>query len=132
MSRDLSTVIKQLAQQSADNNKYTNLTTGEVISVSPLKIKITQELTLPESVLIVPQHLTDYEVPISVTSNYGWITEDTMNGSSLQSLGLAQNHKHDIKLSQKKIKVHGKLKVGDKVALINAIGGQLYYVLDRI
>lgn len=130
MSRDLSTIIKTLAQQSADNSKFANITVGTVTSVSPLKIKISQDLVLPESVLIVPQHLTDYEMNVTIDSSYGWTTQDKSYSSS--SADAFRNHNHDIVISNKKIKIHGKLKNGDKVALINAIGGQQYYILDRI
>lgn len=130
MSRDLSTIIKTLAQQSADNSKFANITVGTVTSVSPLKIKISQDLVLPESVLIVPQHLTDYEMNVTIDTSYGWKTQQKqiIEGTATDF----KQHDHDIVVANKKIKIHGKLKNGDKVALINAIGGQQYYVLDRI
>ena len=130
MSRDLSTIIKTLAQLSADNSKLANITVGTVISESPLKIKITQDLVLPESVLIIPQHLTDYEIRVTIDSNYGWKTEDESYSSA--SADAFRSHSHDIIQSNKKVKIHGKLKTGEKVALINAIGGQQYYILGRV
>lgn len=116
--------VKLAAQQMMDNSKMCDLTFGKVTSVSPLKVQITNMLTLPQSVLIVPKHLTDYTVDITVD----WTTENKSGGSGESSFA---SHNHDIN-GKKQIKVHNALKVGDKVALIRKTGGQSYYILDRI
>lgn len=132
MGRSLSGGIKLAAEQMLENSKMCNLRYGTVISESPLKVKITEHLTLPSKVLIVPQHLTDYEVEVSLNADYGWITEDTQNGSPLSPTLSSHNHKHDIVQSKKKVFIHNALKVGDKIALLQATGGQSYFILDRI
>ena len=116
--------VKLAAQQMMDNGKMCDLSFGKVTSVSPLKVQITNVLTLPQSVLVVPEHLTDYTVDVTVD----WTTENKSGGSEAASFA---SHNHDID-GTKKIKVHKALKVGDKVALIRKTGGQSYYILDRI
>lgn len=132
MGRTLSGGMKLAAQQLMDNDKLSDIQYGTVVSASPLKVKITESLTLPTASLVVPQHLTDYEIEVSLNAGYGWITQDTENGSPLSPTLTAHNHKHDIVQSKKKVFIHNALKVGDKVALIRKTGGQSYFILDRI
>ena len=120
----MSGAVKLAAQQMMDNGKMCDLTFGNVTSVSPLKVQITNVLTLPQSVLIVPEHLTDYTVDVTVD----WVTDNKSGGEEQEAFA---SHNHSID-GTKKIKVHNALKVGDKVALIRKTGGQSYYILDRI
>lgn len=115
MSSGLVSVIKQIAIDAVDNSKMPDLRFGTVISDSPLKVRVTNQFIIPSSMLIVPQHLTDHEIEIT-TSGYGWL--DNGGDEMIQS--------------KKKIKVHGALKSGDKIALLRKQGGQSYFILDRL
>lgn len=116
MSSGLVEVIKQVAMDAVDNSKMPDLRFGTVISESPLKVRVTNQFIIPESMLIVPQHLTDYEVKVTIESSYDWKTVDNS----------------DIVISKQKMKIHNKLKTGDKVVLLRKQGGQSYFVLDRL
>lgn len=102
MGRSLSSGIKLAAQQLSDDRQMCDLRYGTVVSVSPLKIQITNLLTLPQSVLVVPQHLTNHTVTMNVDG------------------------------ADKNVTIKNALKAGDKVALIRKTGGQSYYILDRV
>lgn len=132
MTTGLIEIMKRAARDENENSQPTDLRTGTVVSTSPLKVQITNVFTVPASMLIVPQHLTDYEIEVSLKSDYGWITEDTDGGTPLSPTLTAHNHKHDIIQSKKKVFIHNALKTGDKVALIRKKGGQSFYILDRI
>lgn len=135
MATGLVDIMKRAAMDAMDNSKPCDLRYGTVTSVSPLNVKISQQLTLPESVLIVPEKLTDYTVYVS----FDWNTEnhshthdinDTYSGGGSAS---ENTHKHQIVSEKsKKIKIHNALKVGDKVVLVRQAGGQSYFILDRI
>lgn len=112
MSTGLVKVIKDVAMDAVDNAKMSDLRFGTVISTSPLKVRITNQFILPESILIVPQHLTDYEVEVEVHS-WNDSRGDSLNGT-------------------KKMTIKNALKVGDKVALMRKQGGQSYFILDRL
>ena len=103
MSSGLISVIKKAALDAVDNSQMCDLRYGTVTSVSPLKVQITTQLYIPSSLLVVPKHLTDYEVEISKPSE-----------------------------SKEKMIIHNSLKIGDKVALLRKQGGQSYFILDRI
>ena len=102
MSSGLIQLIKQAAMDAVENHQMCDLRYGEVVSVSPIRVKITNQLTLPSSVLVVPQHLTNHTVSVTVDDE---IKEMTVNNA---------------------------LTIGDEVALLRKQGGQSYFILDRI
>lgn len=124
MTTGLIDIMKRAAKDMYDNEQPTDLRFGTVVSVSPLKVQVTNLFTIPQSMLVVPKHLTDYEVEVTVD----WTTENKSGGSGDSAFS---SHNHDVK-GKKKMKVHNALKNGDKVALIRKHGGQSFYVLDRI
>lgn len=119
MASGLIDVMKRASMEAMENAQMSDLRYGKVTSEKPLKVYVTNLFTIPESMLVVPEHLTDYEIEIT-TEGYGWVTEEE------------QSHKHDIKQKKRKLKIHGALKVGDKVALLRKQGGQSYFILDRL
>ena len=124
MSSGLIGIMKEAAMSAMRNEQMCDLRVGTVVSASPLKVQITNQFTLPQSLLIVPQNLTDYELEVTVD----WTTGNKSGGSAEASFA---SHNHAIS-GTKKIKVHNALKVGDKVALLRKQGGQSYFILDRI
>jgi L-asparaginase/Glu-tRNA(Gln) amidotransferase subunit D len=154
MSTGLIDIIKRAAIEAEDNRQPCDLRFGTVTSKSPLKVQITNQFTIPESLLIVPRHLTDYTVKVSFNwetelagehdHSYSGTTYPKSGGSgesafSSHSHGYSgtvkskPDHKHVVKSNkEKELTVHNALEVGDKVALIRKTGGQVYYILDRI
>lgn len=103
MATGLIKLIKTAALEAVENAQMCDLRYGKVISTSPLKVQITNQLTLPESVLVVPEHLTKRTVSITLAES-----------------------------EAKEMIIDNELKVGDKVALLRKQGGQSYFILDRI
>ena len=129
MATGLIDIMKRAAIDANESNKPADLRFGTVTSASPLKVQVTNQFILPESILIVPEHLTDHEIEVTVKDSYGWETKYRSGGSGDSAFA---SHNHDIAFERKKILVHGALKVGDKVALMRKQGGQFYYILDRL
>lgn len=117
--------MKQAAVDAMESGQPTDLRYGVVTSVDPLKIQITPQFILPESVLVVPQHLTNYEIPISVN----WTTSSVSGGSGDASFA---SHNHTIAEEQTTITINNALQVDDRVALLRSKGGQSYFVLDKV
>ena len=145
MSTGLIQLIKQASLEAVENNKPADLRFGTVVTEKPLSIRITNQFILPESILIVPENLTDHEVEITIKPDYNWITMDTMNKAPLPETETVEEHshkfvhKHDIVINNvtqptkvKNFWIWNGLRVGDKVALLRMQGGQFYYVLDRL
>ena len=102
MSTGLINIIKRASLDAIDNAQMCDLRYGTVVSTSPLKVQVTNLFTLTSSLLVVPKHLTNYEVSIKIDD------ED------------------------KTLVIQNALKKGDKVALLRKQGGQSYFILDRI
>ena len=137
MSTGLIDVMKRASMDAVDNAQMCDLRYGTVISTSPLKVQVTNLLTIPSSALVVPEHLTDHKVPVTID----WDTEEhtythTHSISDTYSGGGSagdHTHTHQHNISGKKyMTIHSGLKNGDKVALLRKQGGQSYYILGRI
>lgn len=126
---DLINIIKRAAQAAVENGKPCDLRYGTVVSTEPLSVRVTPSFILPAGALIVPEHLTDYEVETSLLSAYGWGTQESAGGAGDAAY---EAHDHGIVHERRKIKIHAALKTGDKIALLRQSGGQFYFVLDRL
>lgn len=129
MSTGLLEVMKRAAMDVNENSKPTDLRFGTVISDKPLKIRVTNQFVIPESMLIVPEYLTDHEIEVSVYPEYGWASISKSGGSGDPQY---ESHNHDIYFTKRKLFIHNALKVGDKVAMIRQAGGQHYLVSHRL
>lgn len=118
MSTGLIEIMKRAATDANEAGQPCDLRYGTVVSVSPLRIQVSHQFTIPESLLIVPKSLTDFEVKVT----FNWESEDT------------QGHTHDLISDdgEKKMKIHNALEIGDYVALIRQKGGQKYLIVDRV
>ena len=139
MSTGLLPIVKQAALDAMDNAKMCDLRYGKVVSTSPLKIQITNQFTLPQSLLIVPEHLKDRNVKVSLDvslpsythSHEVKLKENDVEIKDMETDVASDTHTHTIP-SPLTITIHNALKVGDKVALLREQGGQSYFILDRI
>lgn len=102
MSTGFIPMIKQAAMDAIQNSQICDLRYGTVVSTSPIKVQITNQLTIPSALLVVPEHLTNHSINIT-----------NANGNET-------------------ITINNALKLNDKVALLRGQGGQSYFILDRI
>ena len=98
--------LKKISQETGESGDPSDWCLGEVISVSPLPIRI-----------------EDYDVDITVSHT----TENRAGGGGL---ALFESHNHEYK-GRKKITVHNGLHVGETVILLRQAGGQGFVVLSR-
>lgn len=127
-------LIKQIAINVNEQSKLSKFEFGTVESISPLKIRIDQKKILEQSDLLLSHLVRDYYVDITVQHSTdsiygGWDTTHSHPDAGDNVIPI--DHEHEYK-GRKKIMIHNGLKVGEKVVLIRQMGGQLYYILDRI
>lgn len=87
------------------------LTSGQVVGVNPLSVKIDQKLILPEKVLVLTDAVKDHDVEITLTG----LTDsrgDSVSGTSV-------------------ITIHNALQIGESVILLRMQGGQKYMIIGR-
>ena len=131
-------LMKTAAIGAVENKSMADILFGEVTSEKPLKVKVDNRFELDESFLIVPRNLTDYTVTVMIDNrteidlirNIGHI-HSTPAGDSGSALDINLDHSHAYKGDKKYIIKNG-LKTGEKVILLRAIGGQKYYILDKV
>ena len=80
MATGLIDIMKRAALEANENAKPCDLRFGTVTSTNPIKIHVTPQFILPESALIIPKRLTDYDINIT-TTGCGWETENKSGGS---------------------------------------------------
>ncbi|WP_300855434.1 DUF2577 domain-containing protein [uncultured Clostridium sp.] len=112
-------IIKKVVQQGIEGSSLTSLMEGEVVSSSPLKVKIKKnsKLIIPSELLVVPENLKDRTIKVSLSSPYVSTSSENFNNFNANNASMTINNS---------------LKTGDKVMLISFEGGQKYYILDRI
>ena len=112
---DLVNGIKKAALEAIDASKPVRLEVGTVLTSNPLKIQLTQKLTLSSMQLVIPRHLSKYSVPMTYNLECEEIEE----------------HKHKI-TGTTSVTIDNSLKNGDKVLLVRQDGGQKYIVFDKV
>jgi hypothetical protein len=126
---------------------------GTVTSIKPLSITLVNDakMTLSAASLVVPRHLTDYEVEVDLKLSSGAISSTTktgqgehahsggnheghISGNGSHSHSGDGTHVHSLSsfsLTSGILTVHNGLTVGDSVFLLRYSDGKRYYVLDR-
>lgn len=113
-------LIKKIAMDAVDASKQCDYRVGIVTSTDPLKIKLSNSLTLEEDFLHLTQNVTDYITDVSITTDYSWETQEQ------------ETYKHGIVIEKKEITIHNALQEGEQVLMMRKAGGQEYVVIDRM
>lgn len=116
-------IIKEIASTVIQNGEPMEVIVGEVVSASPLEIKIDPKLTIPEENIVLTKNTSEWTMEMSVDH----VTENRSGGGGYAEFA---SHNHEYK-GQKKYLVHNQLVVGDKVIMLKETGGQRYIALDR-
>ncbi|MEG2521247.1 MAG: DUF2577 domain-containing protein [Anaerovoracaceae bacterium] len=96
-------LIKKVAENVYSSKAPIEIRTGKVISVNPLKVRLSQKIVLESDFIVVPERFTDHDIKIK-----------------------------DLDGKTGTIKVYGKLKTDDIVILTRNNGGTEYYITDKI
>lgn len=100
-------IINMMREQGAVKNPA-SLQLGEMTSATSCKVG---DLKLDADDLLIPEHLTDYEIKIDI-ENKGTLTAPTTTKNT-------------------KIKVHGALKKGD-IVLVYRLSDEQYAIIDKM
>ena len=116
-------IIKEIASTVIQNGEPMEVIVGEVVSASPLEIKIDPKLTIPEEIIVLTKNTSEWTMEMSVDH----VTENRSGGGGYAEFA---SHNHEYK-GRKKYLIHNQLVVGDKVIMLKETGGQRYIALDR-
>lgn len=112
---DILLMIKKAAMDIFISMKPTEICYGTVETVSPLTIRINQQLLLESIDLVLTRNVIDYDLEMTV--------EHTTE--------VADGHSHGYS-GRKVFRVNNALIQGEKVILLRNQGGQKYLVLDKV
>ncbi len=136
------TSLKQLFQ--GMQVKDIDIIEGEVISASPLKIKLinNEKMVLDKDIMVIPRHLTDYSVKVEITlPDEAILTSKTKEAGAHShtapdgSTSTDGNHTHDLdtfSIKDAVMKVSNSLKKGERVYILSFNRGKQYYIMDRV
>ena len=145
MATGLIEIMKIAAMDAIENSKPSDLKFGTVISINPLKVMVNNNFILPESLLVVPEHLTDYSMLTNVgndtnstdaTSSVNmFVTGETLMITTTNNVAVVDDD--DVSepvdnVDERTLTVYNSLNVGDNVVLLRNQGGTSYLILDRI
>ena len=106
-ANDFVRAVQQVSTNANDAGYPATVMSGTVTSASPLKIKIEQRFEISGSMLILPEHLKEREIKVTVKPTH---TED----------GGTPEHNHS------------GLSIGDSVQVVRQQGGQKYLVIGKV
>lgn len=126
---DLVKVFKSIVKETVEAIDPSNWVYGEVVSETPLKIQIDQKIILEEIQLTLTRNVTEWTEEIEIN----WETLKNTHNHPFSGDGSVLESSHNHKLKGKyQVKHLTKLKLGEKVILIQQQGGQHYLVIDRV
>lgn len=94
-------ILGMMNSRGGNDSDYADIVFGTVTSTSPLKIQISNQMTLGEEFLNLSENVTDHKVKMKIDDETK--TVEILNG----------------------------LKAGDGVTMIRQDGGQQFYVLEK-
>lgn len=112
MGTTLRETIAEIVKNYIESSSPSTFLYGTVVSESPLKIQVdsNKKLTLTSDFLVITRNVQDYDVDMTFSMS-------TDGGDGITS--------------KNPMKIHNKLKSGDKVILIRQQGGQKYLVAEK-
>ena len=120
-ANDFMEAMKKIAVDANESGQPCDFCFGVVMSEEPnIQIMVEQKMLLKPAQLILTRNVTDFKTKTTITEEYEWETRT------------ADGHDHKIIHEKKWIKIHNKLKVGERVVLLKKKGGQKYLVIDRM
>ena len=133
MATGMIELIKIAAMEAIENSKPCDLRFGTVTSISPLRVQVSSNFILPESLLIVPRYLTDH----STSTNIGLddkldisVVDDTLVIKTSNTNTVGEGDTEGV--NERTLTMYNGLEVGDNVVLLRNQGGTKYLILDRV
>lgn len=94
-------MLKQMKSRGGSDSDYADIVYGTVMSTSPLKIQISNQMILDEQFLNLSDSLTNRKLKVKIDGE------------------------------EKTLEILNELKVGDGVSMIRQDGGQQFYVFEK-
>ena len=117
MQQKLTQIIKQIAVDAIETNKPLDVVIGNIISVEPLKINLSQFVDIKD----IPNEYKEHEKKIIIPEQKINLLDEN-----------EEEKEYTIKEQEITIKIQSKLKVGMSVYLLRFNKGQKFYMLNLL
>ena len=118
MQQKLTQIIKQIAVDAIETKKPLDVLIGNIISVEPLKINLSQFVDIKENMIIVPSEYKEHEEKIIIPEQKINLLDEN-----------EEEKEYTIKEQEITIKIPTKLEAGMSVYLLRFSEGQKFYLL---
>ena len=131
-------LAKLINDAKTPNHEMTDIVFGEVVSTSPLRVRVENRFTVERNFLILSQMVRDLTVRISIptiSASSGQVNSVQLNGNQpdvdrdVQRVSVVTNISTGTQ--EQEIQIFRALRVGDRVRMIRGHKSQLFYVLER-
>ncbi|QHJ83325.1 MAG: hypothetical protein [Bacteriophage sp.] len=95
-------LLDKIKERGGSANEYADLQFGTVVSAKPLKVQLSEKITLDAPFLIVGTNVTNHQITMNIDG------------------------------SDKKVMIKNELKQDDKVAMFRLDGGQQFYIFEKL
>lgn len=121
MQQKLTQIIKQIAVDAIETQKPLDVVIGNIISVEPLKINLSQFIDIKENMVVIPSEYKEHEEKIIIPEQKINLLDEN-----------EEEKEYTIKEQEITIKIQSKLKVGMSVYLLRFNKGQKFYLLNLL
>jgi hypothetical protein len=121
MQQKLTQIIKQIAVDAIETKKPLDVVIGNIISVEPLKINLSQFVDIKEDMVVIPSEYKEHEEKIIIPEQKINLLDEN-----------EEEKEYTIKEQEITIKIQSKLKVGMSVYLLRFNKGQKFYMLNLL
>lgn len=121
MQQKLTQIIKQIAVDAIETKKPLDVVIGNIISIEPLKINLSQFVDIKENMIVVPSEYKEHEEKIIIPEQKINLLDEN-----------EEEKEYTIKEQEITINIPTKLKVGMSVYLLRFNKGQKFYMLNLL
>ena len=118
MQQKLTQIIKQIAVDAIETKKPLDLLIGNIISLEPLKINLSQFIDIKEDMMVIPSEYKEHEEKIIIPEQKINLLDEN-----------EEEKEYTIKEQEITIKIPTKLEAGMSVYLLRFSEGQKFYLL---
>ena len=118
MNAQLTQIIKRIAVDAVETKKPLDVVIGNIISIEPLKINLSQFIDIKEDMVVIPSEYKEHEEKIIIQEQKINLLDEN-----------EEEKEYTIKEQEITIKIQSKLKVGMSVYLLRFNKGQKFYML---
>ena len=118
MNAQLTQIIKRIAVDAVETKKPLDVVIGNIISIEPLKINLSQFIDIKEDMVVIPSEYKEHEEKIIISEQKINLLDEN-----------EEEKEYTIKEQEITIKIPTKLKVGMSVYLLRFNKGQKFYML---